>query len=806
MKSLMRRFWTAAGIAFLSRRKAACAVAILTMGLALGANTAVFSVVRAFLLSSLAVPDAGRVMLLAPVRELPGRGEVIFAEAYPNYLMLRETQRTFADLACVLQGTASWDDGSEPRAMPVSRVTASFFSTMQVPLALGRGFRSSEEGPNPASVVILSHALWESAFARDPRVLDRTIRINGLAHTVVGVMPAGFAQPAPTQLWLPFDIPAAARTSVTGARQLSVFGRLAAGVTVRDAQADMERLTSRAVEAFPADNRDYRYSIRSLRDSLLGKADSTILLVQAGALVLLLLAVLNLASLLIAWGMDRRQEMGVRVVLGAGAGRVAWLLVAQSLLIVGAGTVVGWGLGWLFLPAVRLLDSTPALAYFLGGVRMDWGVLGVSTAVATVAALLAAAVPAWFGRRTDPARSLDGAGRGSSPSRAAVRWQQGLVVAQAALSVVVLCAGGLVGASLRNLLRVPDGFVSEGRLVLRTQLPDAEYDTHEKREAFARTVLEHTSREPAIAGFGFTNTLPVVDPPWGGRFFIDTREGEAMLFHLRRVSPGYLRTMEIPLVEGRLLDERDLSTSVPVAVVSEALARRYWPSGDAVGRRLLRAAPPNAPPLEVVGIVGNTMDGGYHAPAGEAVYVPFHQWSVNRLSLVVTPSGPADAAVAAVRRALRAADPRLAPSEAARLESLVVRANALPRLQAVLLGVFAVVALGIVGLGTYGLMSQQVASREREFALRLALGSAPSAVGRVVLGQVTRLIVPGVAGGVVAVWLLEQVMRAFVFGIEPRSTPLLVTVSLAVGVFGAVATLPTAFRAMRADIRRAISA
>jgi len=293
---------------FFARRKTLTAIAVLTMGLAIGANTAALSVLKAFLLSSLAVPSADRVVAVQPERNLPGRGAVKFSDAYPNYQLLRQTQRSFADVGAVVQLSASWDDHGEARQLAATRATASFISMLRVQPILGRAFTAQEEGPSPASVVMLSHRLWVSSLGSDRTIVGKMLSINGAPLTVIGVLPPGFEQPTPTDIWLPFDIPPNQRTAITGARGLTLYARLADGITLEAARRDMDAFTRRTIDASPIDNKDFRYTLTTLRDTLLGGADSSALFVLAGAGGLLLLAVLNLASLLLAWGFERRQE------------------------------------------------------------------------------------------------------------------------------------------------------------------------------------------------------------------------------------------------------------------------------------------------------------------------------------------------------------------------------------------------------------------------------------------------------------------------------------------------------------------
>ena len=799
------------GLRFLARRKALSAIAVLTMALALGANTAVLSVLKAFLLSSLAVPESDRVVLIAPERELPGRGSVTFSDAYPNYELLRKTQHAFADVTTFLQIQASWDDHGEARPLNATRATASFFSTLRVSPARGRAFTAAEEGPSPAPVVILSHGLWTSAFGADPAIIGRTISLNGAPHTVIGVMPNGFAQPLPTDVWLPFDIPGIQRSAISGARQLNVYGRIADGMSFEMARADVNRFSARAIEANPADNKDYRYSIKTLRNVLLNGADSSALFVQAGAATLLILAILNLASVLVAWGFERKQEMAVRRALGAGGGQVVRLLLQQSVTIVAAGAALGVVLAYVALRTLQQFDLGPTVTVLVAKAHVDAGVLVATAAIAVISGLAAGALPAWFSRGHGLTEALRASSRSATLSRAALRWQKAMVVGQAALSAGILAAAVLIAMSFWRLSEIPGGFAPQGRVVARVVLPDASYARHPQRAAFGRALAENLAAEPDIVSGGFTTTLPVGDIVWGGRFFIELPDGsrspEPALFHLRRVSPDYLKTMGVPLLRGRMLTTQDDTGSVQVAVVSRALATRLWPNEDAVGKRLLRAVAgsPTPTPVTVVGVVGNTMDAGYSAPAGEAVYLPYSQFSSVRVSIVANGRSSASATIAALRRALKKTDPVIAASDVSTLDALVLQANALPRLRTMVLIVFSIVAVGIVALGSYGVMSQLVSNRERELAVRLVFGAQPTQLGASVIAQVARLTVPGVALGLAAVWSASGLLNTFVFGVQARSPIVLASAGVALLVLAVIATLPPALRAMRVDIRRGVS-
>jgi predicted permease len=797
---------------FLARRKAVAAVAVLTMACALGVNTSALAVVRAFLFSGLGVPQPDRVVNIAPIRQLPGRGDVVFSDAYPNYLLIRETSRAFGDVGVATQNVVSWRQGTDVRALQNARTSASFFATMRVSPVLGRTFTAEEEGPSPAPVIVLSHAVWTSGFARDAAVVGRVITIDGSPTTIIGVMPEGFVLPAPTDVWQPFDLPPAQRAVVSGGRILSIYGRIADGGSREAAIVEVAEFTRRALAAHPADNRDYRYRLQTLREQLLTGADSTVLLIQAAAGSLLLLAVLNLVSLLVAWGFERNQEMAVRLALGGGRSQIVRLLVAQSALIVGAGLVMGVGLSHAMLAIVRQLDLGPQLGFFMQQARVDGTVLLIGVPIAAVVAIMAGVLPALVNRRHALAQALRSSNRTASHSAGALRLQRGMVVAQASLSVVVLASATVVGLSFRNLAAVPDGFEPANRVVARIILPDAQYATPASRVAFSEALLAALEREPALDRHAFTSTLPVSDVRWGGRFFVPDQNGaitgDPALFHFRRISPDYPPAIGMPLLRGRLFTARDDSTAPRVAIISRSVAEQYWPNDDPIGKRILRAGTSAAPavvPFEVIGVVADAMDGGYEAGSGQAVYVPFAQVSTTRLSIVVVSRAGTAEAIMAVRRAIGTADPLLAASGLTTLGALVAAANALPQLRASILLVFAFAAVLIAGLGSYGVMRQLVANRERELSLRLVFGAIPTDLAGEVLLQVARLTIPGVIVGLGGAWMTASLLRTFVFGIDPRSAAVLIGVSVVVLVLATIAALPSVIRAMRLDPRTTAS-
>lgn len=771
MSSLLLDFSTA--LRFFARRRAAFAVIVLTVALALGANTAVFSVLKAFVFANLAVPESDRVVIVWTTKDLPGRGSVNFSDAYPNFKLLRETTRSYESIGTSFLSDVNWQQADDTRRLQGLRVTASFFEVMRIRPALGRFFTPTEEGPKAAPVAVISHALWRSAFAADPEVLGRSVRLNGESCTIIGVAPPGFSQQPGTEVWLPFDLPQNQWTAIIGGRQLVTYARLAPGVSERRAREELKAFAPRAIEMDGA-NKDWGWTTQPLRAVVLSGADRALLLVQAGAAVLLVLAISNLASLLMAWSAERQRETAVRLALGASGWRLVRQFLVQSLVLVSLGGALGVLLAMFSLPALQWLNPNPTLSGFLDHLELDGATLGFAALLVLGTGLLAGLLPAWQARAVSFNEALRCESRGASLSRGALRGQQMMVVVQAAVSVLILAGAALAALGFQKIGRVAPGFLTDGRVVMQFQFPEPAYATHEQRAKLVRTLEQALEREPALLHHAVGSTIPVGDIQWGGGFHPQLGNGEftpdPVVFHFRRSTPGFHAALGIPLVAGRLPDERDTADRPSIAVVSQALAEKYWPGENPIGRKLKRASTLGgySPFVEIVGVVGNVTDAGALAPPGETVYVPWAQQSMRRAWLVLRGRGSVDSTVAAGRRALRAADPGIATFNINTLDTLAWQAGALPRLQVTLLGVFALIAIGITALGSYGVMSQLVANRRKEIAIRAALGATRAGVLRLVLWQNARLAAAGVVIGLAGAWFAARAVQAELTGFDAR--------------------------------------
>jgi predicted permease len=793
---------------FFARRKAAFTVIVVTMAMALAANTTVFAVLHSFLFSNLAIPEPDRVVVVWTTKMQPGSGRVDFVDTRSNYLLLRQLTHSFSDLGQSVPMDANWEQKEDTRRLQGARVTASFFDVLRTRPLMGRLFGEQEEGPNAAPVVLISQALWRNSFAGAADAIGQSIRLNGVPHTIIGVLPAGFDQPTDTDVWVPFDLPKEMWTKVTGARQCATYARLAPGVTVEAADRELANFASHATAASP-ENKDWGWRAQPLKQVLLSGSDNVVLLVQGGAAVLLLLAICNLTSLLMAWAAERQRETAVRLALGASTWRIVRQFLIQSIILVGTGGAIGIGITWFAIPALQRLDPDPGLAALLRNVRFDPTTASFAFILIVVTGVLVGLIPARQTRAASLNETLRSETRGGSASGKSIRWQQAMVVFQAAISVLILACTAVAGLGLAKLNRIKLGYETRDRVALRIGFPEPAMASHEKRVQFVDAFEQKLAQEPSIVSYGLTSTLPAGDGGWGASLQPQLATGEwlpdPVVFHYRRVSPGYLRTMGIPVIDGRGLEERDRPDTLAVAVVSQALAQKYWPGQSAIGRKLRRANTTQAAPIvEIVGVVGNVHESG-QVKTTETVYVPFSQHSLRRASAVVQGRGSMTDVVAATRRALRAAGPEVAAFNVATLQTLSRQTTALPRLQVVLLTVFALIAVGITAFGTYGVMSQLFAARKRELSIRGALGATAPSLLRLVLWQNARLGIAGTVLGSVGAWMASRWLQSRLTSFEPSGILEFAGVALGVLLLTQLASLVPALRATRLDVRVLVS-
>ncbi|MBW3533687.1 MAG: ABC transporter permease [Gemmatimonadetes bacterium] len=764
------------GIRQVGRRPGFAAVAVLTLALGIGANTAVFSVVRGVLLRPLPYAEPDRLVSLW-TRYLPSTGIDIdqFVLSGPEVLDYRDASRAMEDVVpwVSTNRTLTGDEG-DPERIPTVLAGEGLFELLGVRAALGRTFTPEEQAPDAPRAVLLSHGLWNDRFGADPAVVGRALTVDGEIARIVGVMPPDFVFPtAGTRMWetLRFD---EARPGGRGSHGLAAVGRLAEGATLAAAEAELETITAAWYQEHEHHAAGHFIWFEPLRDDLVGDAGGVVLLLMGAVGLVLLVACGNVANLFLARAEARQREMAVRTALGAGRGRLTRQLLTEGLVVSGLGACLGLLLAGWGTPALLALDPT-ALPRS-EGVRLDRTVLAFTAGITVAATLLFALVPALQGAGA-LARGLAG-GRGSSDDTGRRSLRRGLVAGQAALSLVVVLAAGLAIRSFDALRSEDPGVRTANVVTFDLSLPSSSYPQGEDVARAYGALQERLEALPAVASAAAVSILPLRGLPGRGDF---QPEGEAAPAgavpawnaHYAAVQPGYFETLGIPVLQGRALTEGDDAESPLVVGVSRALVERYWPGQDVLGRRITFAMGGDDPPwLTIVGVVGDVralMD----APPDPQVYLAHDQlraipFGGGRAMTVVARTGVEPGTlIPALRAAVAEMDPRLPLANVQTMEDVRSRAVARPRLAASLLGAFGLVALLLAAVGIYGVVSYTVARRTREIGVRVALGAGRGQVVRLMVREGTMPAAVGAAVGLVVALAGAGALREFLHGVSP---------------------------------------
>ena len=798
----------------LRRAPAFAALAALTLAIGIGATTALYGLVRAALLRPLPYAEPARVVVLWNATA-PGE---------TTWLSLREllgyaaASRTLARVAGVATGAANLTGDVEPERVTRGLVTPDAFATLGTPAQLGRTFTDEQGRPGADAVVVLGDALWRRRFGAAPDVVGRPLRIDGRPHVIVGVMPPGFRLPleyrdarAP-DLWTPLAVDSA-NPGGWGSRNLVVFARLRAGATPAAATADLRRITDgwlRAGDLAAQDGARFHRDAVPVDRLVTGDVRRPMLLLTGAVALLLGLACANVAALLLARGDGRRRELAVRRALGARRGRLVRQLLAESTLLALGGAVVGAALAWTATRAVVAL--APAGVPRLAEARVDAGVLAFATLVALATGLGFGLVPALALSRGDLAATLREGGRGGTAGPAQQRTQRTLATAQVALAVLLVVGSGLFLRSLAALRRVDLGFQPRGVLTARVALPAADYPDAAAQIAFYDALADGAARLPGVRAAAMTRLLPLTGTIGDWSITIEGRPAnprENPNGDWQVVTPGYFEAMGIGLVRGRTLSRADRAGTPPVAVVNRVMAERYWPGGDAVGRRF-RLGSDERPWVTIVGVVDVVRHNAVlEAPRAEMYLTPAHfaaqAGSAPRaMTVVLRVAGDPLRVVAPLRATVRALDPNVPVADVQTLGTVVDTALAGPRFTTALLGAFAALALLVAAVGVHGLLALMVAQRAPELGIRLALGAGRGSIAALVLGHGVRVAGAGAALGLVGAAALSRTLGALVYGVRPLDPLTFLAVPALLVVVTVVACTVPAWRAARTDPRRVL--
>jgi putative ABC transport system permease protein len=730
------------------------AVAMLTLALGIGANTAMFSVVNAVLLRPLPFPEAGRLMLV--------EGNAINNFAAPDFRDLAEQNRSFEQLGAYAPATFNLSGGGEPERVEGARVSASWLPTLGVQPLYGRNLTTEEDREGGEKVVLLGYGLWQRQFGADRGVVGRTIKLDEQTHTVIGVLPPGLQFPFDKELFVPLALDARVLENYEG-YFLTLIARLKPGVTRPQADADLARI----IKPGERGPRFERVRVLGLQEALVGDVRAMMLMLMGAVGLVALIACANLANLLLTVAAQRHKEIAVRLSLGASRSRVVRQFLTESLLLAGLGGLAGLLLAYWGITLVNAL--LPSTIPRVGVIGVDGEVLGVTFAVTVLAGLLFGTLPALRASQTELTEALKEGSRSLSGGVGSQRTRATLVVSQVALTVVLLTGAGLLLKSFVRLQRTPLGFRPERLLTARIALPRSTYSTPQQRLSFADRLLEEVRKQPGLSEAALTSSLPftIGNPSYvvlmNGQE--DVRPGMPAA-SFRSVSPDYFRVMGIPLLKGREFSSADLERAPMVTVINEAMARRLWPNADPIGQRIKETSNERAW-REIVGIVGSVR----HRARGEEprpeMFVPWSQSPAPRLNLAVRTQAEPASFGAALRRAVTAADAELPIFELRTMEERLYDSVAQPRFRTTLLGVFAALALAMAVVGLYAVLANAVAQRQREIGVRMALGAQQRDVLSLVVGQGMWLTLLGVGIGLTAALALSRVLRTLLFEVSP---------------------------------------
>lgn len=775
-------------------------LAIVTLALGIGANAAVFGVLKSVLLDALPYADADRLVRVYG-RFLDGSMERGPLSA-GTVDVIGSRQGSFERLTAFQGGTSDavygGDDG--PRTAKIAWVDPAFFETLGVSMALGRTFDPDEGtnglvpltggqvGPDTARVVVVTHAAWQRLFANDPGLLGQDIRINGLPRTVIGVLPPEFTGPmGDADFYFALDLAPVVAHPVTVRRSqwLGLIGRLKRGVTFEAARDEIAGIWSGLAREYPQDNGTLGVTAMPLRDAMVGDTRTPLVVLMTSAGLVLLIACANLAGALLSRILARRKEFAVRVALGAGRGRLVRQLLTESLLL----ALVGGGAGLLL--AVLLMGTIPSLtaqvlpAY--ADLTLDAGAVFLTTVLALGTGVIFGVAPALAIGRADAQATLRDETRGASESRGSRRVRGVLVAGQIALSLSLLAGAGLLARSLWALTGSPLGFDPDGVLTATVRLPPHVYPTPAARARFLEQFTERVRQIPGVDAAATATSVPTMVRSRSGLTKEGTPPNDAQPFVLvANVSDDYFRTLRIPLRQGRTFDPQDRADAPLTVVISESMARRYWPNGDALGTRIRLGPNPNGPLMEVVGVVGDVRNDRARPDAEPMAYRSNRQGSAPFVSVLLRTAADPLALVRPVERELGALDAGLPLERPMTLRAVLGEGLAGRRLPVLLMTAFGLLALLLASVGIYALFASMATAREREFGVRMALGSRPRALAGLVLRQGAGWMAAGLAGGGLGIAVVVHLLRDLLYEVPPFDP---IALGVAVAILVCCATL-----------------
>ena len=783
------------GIRSLLKRPAFTVVALIALALGIGANTAIFSLVNAVLLRPLPFPESDRlVWVWGNIRNAGSHASV----SPLDFLDYRKQNKTFEQFAATfgvplhLNLTGS----GEPERLTAAGVTGNYFQALGVRPALGRTFLLENESPGRDQVTVLSYGLWQKRFAGDPAIVNKTVTLDGKTCEIIGVMPPDFS-PQTAELWIPINFDFSPEMKQRKAHFLRPIGKLKAGVTLAQAQADIDAIARQLEEQYPGTNTGWSLRLVPLREQIVGNIKPTLFILFGAVGFVLLIACANVANLLLVRAAARQKEIALRTVLGAGRLRIMRQMITESLLLAllggGLGTLLAiWGVDLLVTASAGSIPPTAQ-------VRIDATVLVFTLLIALLTGVLFGLAPALRTMKLNLSESLKEGGRGASAGAQRHRTRSLLVVLESAIAVVLLIGAGLLVRSLIQLQNTSPGFDAHNVLTMRVDLPRQKYATPDKSANFFEQLQSRVGSLPGVESVGLVTELPLSGQPNDMPFTVEGRPpvtiDQAFDADFRRVNHHYFQALRIPLLRGRNFTEQEVRQSAKVLVISDLLAREVFPNEDPLGKRLVTAIGDRV--FEIIGIVGDVRHRALEAQPAAAMYMPTYEtgWT----NVVIRTQGDPAGLAAAVRKEVQAIDPDQPVADVKTMEQWVDTSVAAARYRTALLGLFAVVALMLASTGIYGVMSYSVAQRTHEIGVRMALGARQLDVLRLVIRQGMTLVLVGVGLGLVGAIALTRVMATLLFGVSAKDPVTFAAVATLLSVVALVACYIPARRAAKVD-------
>ena len=786
------------GARMLRKNPGFTAVAILTLALGIGANTAIFSVVSAVLLRPLPYANPQQLIVLRETTQSVGP----HSPSYPDFLDWRKQSRTFSQMAAINNREFNLSGVAQPENISGYAVSANCLSMLGVRPFLGRDFLPSEDAPGSAPVVLLSYALWQSHLGADPSPVGKNITLDGRSFTIIGVLPPNIRLLEKTDILAPIGVWAGDMTDRGDRGDMDAVGRLVSGASISQAQAEMDTIAANLRKEYPSTNSGVGISMASLRDELVGDSRPPILVLFGAVVFVLLIACVNVANLFLVRGAARAREIAVRQACGASRQRLVRQMLTESFLLAFLGGGLGILVGALGIEGLRQLISAEMLQGAIIG--MDRSVLLFSGAMVVFVAIAFGLVPAWQASQPHVQETLKDGGRSSTASAAQHRLRGLLVMAETALALVLLVGAGLMMKSMYRLLQVDPGFRPERVLTMEINLRTAQYSKPEASRNFWRQVLDKVRDLPGVDAAALGTVLPLsgdhnraditieaLPTPDPGKFPHPD-------FHM--VSPSYIDALSIPLLRGRNFTDADTDTAPQVALINATMARRFWPNEDATGKRFHWGHPGSKEPwIEIIGVVGDTKLYGLANPSRLELYMPLQQSRSSDMFLVLRSAIDPASLTPAVRDAVASIDKDQPVFSVNTMKQLVDASVATRHITLVLLGLFSGLALLLAAIGIYGVISYSVQQRTHEIGIRMALGAQRRDVLRLVVGQGVKLAALGIAIGIAAAFGLTRLMASLLFGVGAYDPVAFVTAAIILLLVAIAACYIPARRAIAVD-------